>query len=35
MSPELGQVGMAKQDARRNGHAVCIGRFDFRNKGKA
>lgn len=33
--PELGRVGMTEAEARRAGHAIRVGRFDFKDNGKA
>jgi pyruvate/2-oxoglutarate dehydrogenase complex dihydrolipoamide dehydrogenase (E3) component len=33
--PELGRVGMTEQEARKAGHDIQVGRFDFKNNGKA
>jgi pyruvate/2-oxoglutarate dehydrogenase complex dihydrolipoamide dehydrogenase (E3) component len=33
--PELGRVGMTEQEARKAGHDIRVGRFDFKNNGKA
>lgn len=33
--PEVGRVGMTEQEARKAGHDIRIGRFDFKDNGKA
>ncbi len=33
--PEVGRVGMTEQEARKAGHAIRIGRFSFKDNGKA